>query len=166
MHMVCKKDLHSAELETVRISKSPTTVGTANGELLTKEEAKVYVRDLDLSVTVMLLEDTPAVLSLGKLCEDHGYTYHWTSGQKPHLIKLGKKINSNTANYVPFVVPISSSNSSSPASPASSSQEAVTDTDNAASTRSETISEEVRGNSSHGPVETENPNKNDNEGVR
>ena len=28
-----------------------------------------------------------------KLCEDHGYTYHWTSGQKPHLTKNGKKIN-------------------------------------------------------------------------
>ena len=41
----------------------------------------------------MLLEETPAVLSLGKLCEDHGYTYHWTSGQKPHLTKKGKRID-------------------------------------------------------------------------
>ena len=57
----------------------------------TEEEATVYVRDLDLFVTVMLLEDTPAVLSIGKLCEDHGYNYHWTSGQKPHLIKMAEK---------------------------------------------------------------------------
>ena len=64
MHMVSRKDLNSAELETVRISKSPTTVVTANGELLTKEEATVYVRELDLFVTVMLLEDTQAVLFL------------------------------------------------------------------------------------------------------
>ena len=35
----------------------------------------------------MFLEETPAVLSLGRLCEDHGYTYHWTSGQKTHLTK-------------------------------------------------------------------------------
>ena len=40
MHMVSRKDLNSAELETVRISKNPTTVVTANGEVLTKEEAK------------------------------------------------------------------------------------------------------------------------------
>ena len=39
MHMVSKKDLDSAELETVRISTSQTTVVTANGEVLTKEEA-------------------------------------------------------------------------------------------------------------------------------
>ena len=30
----------------------------------------------------MLLENTPAVLSLGKLCEEFGYSYHWTSGQE------------------------------------------------------------------------------------
>ena len=72
MHMVSRKDQNSAELETARVSKSPTTVVTANGEVLTKEEARVYVKELDLFVTVMLLEDTPAVLSLGELCEDHG----------------------------------------------------------------------------------------------
>ena len=33
----------------------------------------VSVKDLDLFATVKLLEDTPAVLSLRKLCEDQGY---------------------------------------------------------------------------------------------
>ena len=64
MHMGSRKDLNSAELETVRVSKSPTTGVTANGEVPTKDEATVYVRELDLFVTVMLLEDTPAILSL------------------------------------------------------------------------------------------------------
>ena len=91
MHMVRRKDLNSAVLETGRISKSPSTVATANCEVLTKE-ATVYVRESDLFVTEMLLEDTPAVLSLGKLCEDHGENYHWTSAQKPHIIKHGRKI--------------------------------------------------------------------------
>ena len=83
-------DLNSAELETMRTSRNPTTVMTANGEVQTSEEATVHVKELDLFVTVMLFEETPAVLSLGKLCEDHGYTYHWTSGQKSHLTKKGK----------------------------------------------------------------------------
>ena len=64
MHMVSRKDLNSAALETVRVSENPTTVVTANGEVPTKEEATVYVRELDLFVTVMLLEDTPALRSL------------------------------------------------------------------------------------------------------
>ena len=83
MHVVSKRDLNSAELETMRISKNPTTVMTANGEVQTREEATENVKEFDLFVTVMLLEETPAVLSLGKLCEDHGFSYHWTSGQKP-----------------------------------------------------------------------------------
>ena len=78
MHMVSKRDLNSAGLEAMRVSEDPTTVMTANGEVQTREEATVYVKELDLFVTVMLLEDTLAVLSLGKLCEDHGFSYHWT----------------------------------------------------------------------------------------
>ena len=80
MHMVSKGDLNSAELETMRTSKNPTTVMTANGEVQTRQQATVYVKQQDVSVKVMLLEDTAAVLSLGKLCEDHGFSYHWTSG--------------------------------------------------------------------------------------
>ena len=153
MHMVSKNGLNEAELETVRVSKNPTVVMTANREVLAKEEATVYVTELDLFVTSMPLEDTPAVLSLGNLCEDHGYNYHWTSGQKPLLIKNGRKIDCHTANYVPFVVPslsTSSSSSFSPTSPTSSSQEAVIRIQHPASTRCEFMSEEVRGDSSRG----------------
>ena len=80
MHLVSKKDLNSAELETMRTSRSPTTVmTTANGDVQTREEATVCVKQLDFFVKVMLLEETPAVLSLEKLCEDDGFSYHWTS---------------------------------------------------------------------------------------
>ena len=57
MHVVSERHLDSAELETMRISKNPTTVMTANGEVQTKEEATAYVKELDLFVTVMLLEE-------------------------------------------------------------------------------------------------------------
>ena len=164
-----RKTLNSAELETMRSSRSPTTVMTANGEMETREEATVHVNELDLFVTVMLLEETPTVLSLVKLCEDHGYTYHWTSGQKPLLTKKGKKIVFNITNYVPFVVPglsTSSSISSSPASSTSSSQYTVVSTENPARERSETLSEESRGNPSRGSEETKNIKKEDDEELR
>ena len=110
-----------------------------------------------MSENWMLLEDTPAVLSLGKLCEDQGKNYHWTSGRKPHLIKSGRRINRNTANYVPFDVPGLSICASSPISPTSPSQDTVTPTESPASTRSESSSEEAQGNLSHGPAETKKP---------
>ena len=71
MHLLSQKGLNSAELETVKVSRNLTTIVTANGEVQTKEEATVYVKELDLFVTVKLLDDTSAVLSLGKPCEDH-----------------------------------------------------------------------------------------------
>ena len=52
MHMVSKKDLNSAELETVRTSRSPTT----NGEVRTNKEATTNVKQLDTFVKVMLLQ--------------------------------------------------------------------------------------------------------------
>ena len=75
MHMLRRKDLNSAELDTVRPSRSPTKVITVNGEVQTNEEATVYDYDLDLFVTAQILEDTPTVLSQSKLCEDHGYSH-------------------------------------------------------------------------------------------
>ena len=68
MLLVSKRDLNSAELECMRTSRSPTTVMTANDEVRTKKEATVYVKQLDLFVKVMFLEETPANLSLRKLC--------------------------------------------------------------------------------------------------
>ena len=59
-----------------------------------------------------VLDNTPAVLSLGKLCDENGYSYEWINGQKPHLIKDGIRIICNTENFVPIVVPGLSSSSS------------------------------------------------------
>ena len=87
MHMISKKDLNSAEMDTLTTSRSAATVITANGEVQTHEEAAVYVKELDVFLTMKVLEDTPAVLSLGKLCDEHGYSYGWINGRKPHLIQ-------------------------------------------------------------------------------
>ena len=87
--MIGKKDLNSAGMDTLTKSCSPTIVITANGEVQTNEEATVYVKELDIFLTMKVLEDTPAVLSLGKLCDENGYSHEWINGQKPHLIKTG-----------------------------------------------------------------------------
>ena len=72
MRRVSKRDLISAELETLRTLRSPTMVMTASGEVLAKEEATVYVKELDQFVTVMPLEETPAVLPLRSFVEIMG----------------------------------------------------------------------------------------------
>ena len=101
-------------------SRSPRTVITANGEVQTHEEVRVYVKELEKFLTMKVLEDTPAVLSPGKLCDEHGYSYVWINGQKPHLIKNWMRRQCNTENFVPIVVLGLSSSSSSSSHPSTS----------------------------------------------
>ena len=112
MHMISNKYLNSAEMETVTTSISPITVITANGEVQTNEEATVYVKELDTFLTMKLLENTPAVLSRGKLCDKNGCSYECINGQKPHLTQNGIRIQCDTENFVPIVVPDLSNSSS------------------------------------------------------
>ena len=68
MHMISKKDLNSAEMDTLTKSCSPTIVITANGEVQTHEEATVYVKELDIFLTMKVLKN--------------GYSCEWINGQK------------------------------------------------------------------------------------
>ena len=116
MHMISKKDSSDAEMDTLTKSCGPTIVLSTIGDVQTHEEATVYVKELDIFLTMKVLENTPAVLSLGKLCDE----YEWINGQKPHLVKNGIRIHCNRENFVPIVVPGLSSSSSSSSHPSTS----------------------------------------------
>ena len=143
MHMISKKDLSDAEMDTLMKSCSPTTVITANGEMQTHEEATVYVKELDIFLTMKVLENTPAVLSLVKLCDENGHSYEWINGQKPHLIRNGIRIPCNSENFVPIVVPdlSSSSSGSSSTSRTPSRQESHCSASSSSSSSSPTVSD-------------------------
>ena len=79
--MVSKRDVNSAELETMRTSRSPTMVVTVSGEVLAKEQATVHVREMDSRSSFSRPLD-----------------------QKPHLTRNGKRIDCNISNCVLFVV--------------------------------------------------------------
>ena len=161
MHMISKKDLSDTEMDTLTKSCSPTTVITANGEVQTHEEATVHVKELDIFLIMKVLEDTPAVLSLGKLCDENGYSYEWITGRKPHLIKNGIRIQCNTENFVPIMVPglSTSSSSSLPSStsmtcsrqeidhPTSSSSSSTSPTMTSSTVSSESVAGQERGDS-------------------
>ena len=123
MHMMSRKESSSDELWTVKRSRTPTVVLTANGEVHTHEEAQVFVHDLNQVVNVQLLEETPTVPSLGKLCKDHGYSCEWVSGQEPRLTKNGKTVECKTDNFVPLVVAGLSTSSGSDSSETSTPQD-------------------------------------------
>ena len=90
-------------------------------------------------MTTKVLEDTPAVLSLGKLCDEHGYSYEWINGQKPHLIQNGIRIQCNTENFVPIVFLGLSMSSSSSTCMTPSRQEIDNPTSSSSSSTSPTM---------------------------
>ena len=65
MHMVSKKDLSDVEMDIMTKSCTPTIVLIANGEVQTHEEAIVYVKELDMFLTLKVVDNTPAILLLG-----------------------------------------------------------------------------------------------------
>ena len=101
MHMLSTKDLSSGELETLRKSRNSTTVGTA---MVTCKQTRKHRYTLTILISVQLLDDTPAVLSLGELYDEHGYSCEFASDQKQHPTKIGKKFLYGTAHFV-LVVP-------------------------------------------------------------
>ena len=144
MHMISKKDFSDAEMDILTKSCCRTMVITANGEVQTHEEATVYVKELDIFLTMKVLENTPAALSLGKLCDENGYSYEWMDQwSKRHLIKDGIRIPCNTENFVPIVVPglSRSSSGSSSTSKTPSRQESHCSSSSSSSSSSPTVSE-------------------------
>ena len=93
MQMVSKRDLNPAELETMRIWRSHSTVMTDKFEVQTREEATLHVKEIDLFVTVLFLEETLAVLSVRKLCEDDGFPTTEPAVKNHISPEKGKRIN-------------------------------------------------------------------------
>ena len=100
-------------------------------------------KNCDIFLTMKVRENTPAVLSLGKLCDENGCSCEWINGQKPHLIKNGIRIPCNTENFVPIVVPglSSSSSGSSSTSKTPSRQESHSSSSSSSSPSSPTVDE-------------------------
>ena len=99
------RDVTPEEQETIQKSKDPMVTMTANGTTHTTEDVTVYVCDLDMFVQVQWLKESPALLSLGKLCEENGCSYAWHPGQPSYFIKNGKNIECRTVKHIRLVVP-------------------------------------------------------------
>ena len=128
----------------------------ANGDVQSREESTVYVKEFYLFVTVMLLEETFAVLSLGELCQDHGYSYEWTSGQKHISPKMAREL-------IAIYQAVYHSSSSSSQDSTSANRDLVSENrgvETPVPERSGSTSDELTENPLHESTETENQNEN------
>ena len=89
----------------VRKLTVPLTMHTANGQVIVDEVVSLVVPQLGITVLAHVLENTPNVLSLGKLAVHHGIRFIWGQGQDaPRLTDDKGKITPTWCeNYVPFI---------------------------------------------------------------
>ena len=95
--------LNHKERKTIRLSNTIRDIQTANGIVVSDTEAKVYIKELGAYLGVHLVKDSPAVLSLGSLCDEHGCSYSWLPGETPRLSRGKKVIECSIENFVPAV---------------------------------------------------------------
>ena len=100
-----EKNAHAEQerCNTPRRSRNPVTTLTETEKVHVNKEAQVFVHDLDLFVTVRLLDEASAALSLRMLCSKHGHSLEEKNGETPRLTKNGKTITCTMDNFVPLV---------------------------------------------------------------
>ena len=74
-------------------------------KLTSAKKCEIFVRDLKVKVWAHILPDTVAVLSLGLLVEELGFSYIWNPGKCPILRKGNHTVRCYPMNNVPFIYP-------------------------------------------------------------
>lgn len=74
-HLVCRSVLdENASKHIVKVDE-PLKLSTANGVVTTNEKVKIYVQGLDVWLMAWVLEETPLVISINSLIEEHSYEF-------------------------------------------------------------------------------------------
>ena len=79
---------------------------TENGITETREVAKYSVDSFQEEAKPFVLEQTPAVLSVGMRRMKLGYTFVWPPNDQPFMInQSGKRINLHSKDDIPYLIP-------------------------------------------------------------
>ena len=74
-HLVSRRVLDKNANTNIVKGNETIRLKTANGIVETCEKVRIYVKGLGIYVTAWVLEDTPLVLSLNALAEEHGFDF-------------------------------------------------------------------------------------------
>ena len=101
--LINRGDLTEAMQNRVR-QGDPVPLATANGAVDARDRVKVNLRNKGGNFDALVLEDTPSVLSLGRLCMEEGYKFVWEPGELPQLVPpKGRAITLSMKDRVPIL---------------------------------------------------------------
>ena len=77
---------------------------TANGIIKSNLKTRVNIKQLGPNVDAWVLDDTPLVLSVGKLVDENQFDFHWNQlSRKATLIRNRQKFSLTTQRGVPLL---------------------------------------------------------------
>ena len=109
-NLVAEKFLKNADaMGRIQRLDEPLTLNTAGGPSKALGSVSAVLdnlsengRDIDLDFVVM--KQTPGVISVGELCLDRGFSFHWPSGKSPYLILPGgRRLNLTVDGKIPYL---------------------------------------------------------------
>ena len=83
----------------------PIPITTANGEVKIHAQVRVYVKELCIFVWAYVIECDVAVLSLGMLCDEEGFTYKWVPNTPPTLTRGDFQVPCYPSHNDPVIFP-------------------------------------------------------------
>ena len=79
--------------EHVEVNEKPVRMETANGEILADETIGMGLEAIgEQEIRPYVLQDSPDLISIGRRCQEMGYTFHWSPWSKrPYFILPGSE---------------------------------------------------------------------------
>ena len=83
-HDLMPQDMVDSSCVTATPVRIPLSLSTANGLIAVQSAAQVRVSALNSIADALVLPSTPAVLSIGRRCMEHGYLFVWEANSEPY----------------------------------------------------------------------------------
>ena len=98
-------DLSSKMLADAHVVSDSIELHTANGVTIVDQAVPLQVGPLIENVIPLMLDSTPAVLSVGRRCVDEGYAFTWPAYGEPYLTRPdGHIVKLKVDGYVPYLL--------------------------------------------------------------
>ena len=105
LHLVDRGSLTEEQRKRIRKATKATALNTANGLVWSSELINLYIKELDITLTALVLDSTVPVLSIGLLIKQNGFGFVWRKGSGPYLQKgTNPRRKCWVSNEIPFIV--------------------------------------------------------------
>ena len=106
-HLVGERDLSREGWKRVREAIEDVYLATASGPEAASRELTGHFDVLGgVRLVHKVLRNSPAVVSMGRLIENHGFSFHWMHGSTPVLVfPDGEKLELPCHGHVPYLPP-------------------------------------------------------------